>query len=81
MLASERSSPPNQIGRPRSEVADHDPVGVTLADRNLVDADHLRAGRARARELGFHVLHLQRLDRVPVQRAPACSTGANAGRR
>jgi hypothetical protein len=50
------------------EVADHDPVGVTFADRYLVDADHLRTRRARALELGFHVLHVQRLDRVPVQR-------------
>src|SRR5450756_2670253 len=48
------------------KVADHDPVGVTFADRNLVDADHLRTRRAHALELGFHVLHLQRLDRVPV---------------
>ena len=53
---------------PAHKVADHDPVGVAFADRNLVDADHLRTGRARALELGFHVLHVQRLDRVPVQR-------------
>src|SRR6195256_5190226 len=51
-----------------NEVADHDPVGVAFADRYLVDADHLRRRRARAFELGFHVLHVQRLDRVPVQR-------------
>src|SRR5215207_5198429 len=50
------------------QVADHDPVGVTLADRDLVDPNHLWTGRPRARELGLHVLHLQRLDRVPVQR-------------
>src|SRR5215204_239310 len=49
------------------QVADHDPVGVPLADRDLVDPDHLRAGPARARQLGLHVLHLQRLDRVPVE--------------
>jgi hypothetical protein len=41
---------------------------VTLADRNLVDANHLRTRRARTLELGFHVLLVQRLDRVPVQR-------------
>jgi hypothetical protein len=40
---------------------------VAFADRNLVDADHLRARRAGALELGFHVLLVQRLDRVPVQ--------------
>src|SRR5208282_5424566 len=50
------------------KVADHDPVAVTLADQNLVDADHLRTRRARALELGLHVLPVQRLDRVPVQR-------------
>ena len=50
------------------QIAHHDPVGVALADRDLVDPDHLRAGRASARELGLHVLHLQRLDRVPIER-------------
>src|SRR5262245_7940726 len=50
------------------EIADHDPVGVPFADRKLVDADHLRTGRARALELRFHVLQVQRLDGVPVQR-------------
>ena len=50
------------------QVADHDAVGVTLADRNLVDPDHLWTGRPRARQLSPHVLHLQRLDRVPIQR-------------
>ena len=34
---------------------------------NLINADHLRRRRARARELGFHVLLVERLDRVPVQ--------------
>ena len=51
----------------RAAVADHDPVGVTFADRDLVDADHLRPRRAGALELGLHVLLVQRLDRVPVQ--------------
>jgi len=41
---------------------------VTFADRNLVNADHSRTRRARALELGLHVLHVQRLDCVPVQR-------------
>ena len=66
-LASERSSPPNQIGRPRTQIAHHDPIGVALADRDLVDADHLWARAARSRELRLHVLLLQLLDRVPVQ--------------
>ena len=43
MLASERSVPPNQIGRMPVQVADHDPVGVPLADRDLVDPDDARA--------------------------------------
>src|SRR5258705_7916276 len=62
VLAAEPDRPP------RNEVADHDAVGVTFANRNLVDADRPRCWRARARKLGSHVLHLQRLDRVPVQR-------------
>ena len=41
---------------------------MAFADRYLGDADHLRRRRAHAFELGFHVLHVQRLDRVPVQR-------------
>src|ERR1700704_275494 len=62
VLAAEPDRPP------ANEVADHDAVGVTFANRNLVEADRPRCWRARARELGLHVLHLQRLDRVPVQR-------------
>src|SRR5271166_275508 len=54
------------------KVADHDPVSVALADRYLIDPDHLRTGCARARELGLHVLHFQRLDRVPVERQFLC---------
>jgi hypothetical protein len=40
---------------------------VALADRNLVDADRLGSRCACALDLGAHVLHLQRLDRVPVE--------------
>jgi hypothetical protein len=47
------------------EVAHHDPIGVALADRNLVNADRPRPRRPGALELGFHVLHLKRLDGVP----------------
>src|SRR5215831_11327877 len=68
MLASDRSSPPNQIGRPPQKVADHDPIVITLADRNLVDPDDQGTRRARACELCLHVLHLQRLDGVQVKR-------------
>src|ERR1700757_3219006 len=50
------------------KIADHDPIGMTLADRNLVDPDHPRTWRARAYELRLHVLHLQRLDGVPIKR-------------
>src|SRR5438876_10425632 len=51
-----------------NKVTDHDPVAVAFADRNLVNPDHLRTRRAHALELSFHVLLVQRLDRVPVQR-------------
>src|SRR4249919_2948634 len=65
MLASERSLPPN---RPAAQqIAHYDPIGVTLADRNLVNANHPRCGRAGTLELGLHVLLVERLDRVPVQ--------------
>jgi hypothetical protein len=40
---------------------------VALADRDLVDADRLGSGRSCFGELRAHVLHLQRLDRVPVE--------------
>jgi Adenylate and Guanylate cyclase catalytic domain len=49
------------------QIAHHDPVSVTLADRNLINADHLRTRPARSRKLGFHVLLVEGLDRVPVQ--------------
>src|ERR1035437_2988248 len=40
---------------------------MALADRDLIDADRLGPRPARAGELGFHVLLLQRLDRIPVE--------------
>jgi hypothetical protein len=52
------------------QVAHHDAVLVTLAHRDLVDADHLRARLAGLGQLLAHVLHLEPLDRVPVQRSP-----------
>src|SRR5258706_5728807 len=50
-----------------NQVADHDAIAVALADRYLVDANRAGARRAGALELGPHVLHLQRFDRVPVE--------------
>src|SRR5258707_5217570 len=49
------------------QVADHDAIAVAFADGDLVDADRSRPGRTGTLELGPHVLHLQCLDRLPVQ--------------
>jgi hypothetical protein len=49
------------------QVADDDAVGVTLSDRDFVDADGLGARRTRFLQLGGHVLLVQFLDGVPVQ--------------
>src|SRR5208283_1232075 len=49
------------------QVADHDPVAVALADRDLIDPNDLRAGGADAPDLFAHVVHLQPLDGLPVQ--------------
>jgi hypothetical protein len=40
---------------------------MAFTDRNLVHADHLRARTAHTLELGFHILLVECLDRVPVQ--------------
>src|ERR1700741_2703021 len=50
------------------KIADHDPIAMTLADPDLVDPDRLGTRRARSCELRLHVLHLQRLDGVPIKR-------------
>src|ERR1700751_2927370 len=50
------------------KIADHDPIGMALADRNLVDPDDQGTRRARACELRLHVLHLERFDGVPIKR-------------
>ena len=65
-------SPPNGPCRQTrsvalKQIAHDDPIGVPFADRDLVNADHLRSRRAGALELGFHVLLVERLDRMPVQ--------------
>src|SRR5713101_161507 len=52
---------------PPNEVAHHDPIGVPLADRDLVDANGLGTRRTRFGELRAHVLLFQRLDSVPVE--------------
>ena len=49
------------------QIADHDPVGVALADRDLIDANDLRPRGTCTPDLLAHVLHLQSLDRLPVQ--------------
>ena len=49
------------------QVADHDAIVVALANRDLIDADRPGSWRAGALDLGAHVLHLQKLDRVPVE--------------
>src|SRR5712671_50578 len=49
------------------QIADHDPISVPLADCDLINADGERTRRARALKLRLHVLHLQRLDSVPVE--------------
>src|SRR5215475_5277562 len=50
------------------EVAHHDAVGMALADRDLVNADRLRLRLTGALELLAHVLHLQRLDGLPIEK-------------
>ena len=50
-----------------NQVADHNAIAVALSDRDFVDADRSGTRRAGALDLGPHVLHLQRLDRVPVE--------------
>ena len=49
------------------QIADNDPVTVSLADGDLVDADDGGRGRPDAAELLAHVFDLQGLDRLPVQ--------------
>ena len=52
---------------PPLKVAHHNAVGVTFADGDLVDPNHLGSGLAGARQLRPHVLLLQLLDRVPIE--------------
>jgi len=50
------------------QVTDRDAIPVPLALRDLIDADDLRARLARTRQLLPHVLLLEPLHRVPVER-------------
>src|SRR5262249_28675131 len=49
------------------QVADHDAIPVTLADGDLVDANHPRGGTAGPAELFPHGLLVQFLDGLPVE--------------
>jgi hypothetical protein len=50
-----------------NEVADHDPVDMAFADRDLVNADHDRPWGSCLGELSAHVLLVQLLDRVSIK--------------
>src|SRR5712692_2228690 len=49
------------------QIADHDAVGVPLADRDLVDADRAWRWRPCSSELLLHVLLVEFLDGAPIQ--------------
>jgi hypothetical protein len=60
-----RTSEPD---RPATDkVAHDDAVVVSFANGEFVDANHFRTGRPGSSELLAHVLHLQRLDRFPIE--------------
>src|SRR5450759_5644097 len=67
MLASERSVPPNQIGRRRSRSLTTIRYVCPFADRDLVDPNGPCCRRAYTAQLLAHVLHLQALDRSPIE--------------
>src|SRR5947209_5731201 len=50
------------------QVADDDAVAMPLGDGDLVDADHPRRGRTGPTQLLAHVLLVQLLDRMPIER-------------
>ena len=58
--------------RARPTPAHHDPVGVALADRELIDPDHLGPRRSGSPQLLAHVLLLELLDRVPCEPELVC---------
>ena len=49
------------------QVADHDPILVSLGNGDLVDADHPRSRVASAAELLAHVLLVELLDGMPIE--------------
>jgi hypothetical protein len=49
------------------QIADYDPVGVPLADQDLVDANSAGGRGTDAPQLRAHVLHLQALDGAPIE--------------
>ena len=49
------------------QIADHDPVGVPLTDREFVNADNLGPGIPRTTEFLPHVMLFQSADRLAVQ--------------
>jgi hypothetical protein len=60
MLASDRSVPPNQMGRRRTR-------SLTTINRHLIDPADLRPRHPDPPELLAHILLIQLLDRLPVQ--------------
>ena len=66
-LASERSLPPNQMGRPRSRSLTTMRYSVTLADGDLVDTNNARRRATSSTELLPHVLLVQLLDSAPIE--------------
>ena len=58
---------PEPQGPASDQIAHHDAIGVALANRDLVDTDGLGRRCAGPRQLGCHVLLVQRFDGMPVQ--------------
>ncbi len=59
--------PAEPDGPPPQQIAHDNAVGMPLADGQLVDSDDLRSRCARPLQLLFHVLLVQRFNRLPVQ--------------
>src|SRR6516165_8363772 len=50
-----------------NEIADHNSVAMSFPDGDLINADCLWTRGAGTLELGFHILLIERLDRMPVE--------------
>jgi hypothetical protein len=59
--------PSEPDGPPSNQIADDDPVDMTFAQGDFVDADDARLWRRMTSELLPHVLHLEGFDRAPVE--------------